>query len=132
MNGVQHYLWRAVDQNGAVIDILVQPRRDPWAALRLFRQQLYAAERRPRVIITDKLRSYAAAKRLVLPKTQIDLNRSMSAKSGDPRSAGLKSSNVAGHSMLSSSFEKRWVDGVSLSPPWTYLHTWFEKQQPAS
>jgi putative transposase len=67
MNGVQHYLWRAVDQNGAVIDILVQPRRDRWAALRFFRQLLHAAERRPRVIITDKLRSYAAAKRLVLP-----------------------------------------------------------------
>jgi putative transposase len=67
MNGVQHYLWRAVDQNGAVIDILVQPSRDRWAALRFFRQLLHAAERRPRVIITDKLRSYAAAKRLVLP-----------------------------------------------------------------
>jgi putative transposase len=67
MNGVQHYLWRAVDQNGAVIDILVQPRRDRWAALRFFRQLLQAAERRPRVIITDKLGSYAAAKRLVLP-----------------------------------------------------------------
>ena len=67
MNGVQHYLWRAVDQNGAVIDILVQPRRDRWAALRFFRQLLHAAERRPRVIITDKLRSYAAAKRLLLP-----------------------------------------------------------------
>jgi hypothetical protein len=38
MNGVQHYLWRAVDQNGAVIDILVQPRRDHWAALRSFRK----------------------------------------------------------------------------------------------
>jgi len=37
MNGVQHYLWRAVDQNGAVIDILVQPKRDRWAALRFFR-----------------------------------------------------------------------------------------------
>jgi len=36
MNGIQHYLWRAVDQNGAVIDILVQPRRDHWAALRSF------------------------------------------------------------------------------------------------
>lgn len=67
MNGVQHYLWRAVEENGAVIDILVQPRRDRWAALRFFRQLLHAAERRPRVIITDKLRSYAAAKRLVLP-----------------------------------------------------------------
>src|SRR3984885_6906616 len=38
MNGIQHYLWRAVDQNGAVIDILVQPRRDRWAALRFFSQ----------------------------------------------------------------------------------------------
>jgi transposase-like protein len=51
MNGVQHYLWRAVEENGAVIDILVQPRRDRWAALRFFRQLLHAAERRPRVII---------------------------------------------------------------------------------
>ncbi|RZU35651.1 IS6 family transposase [Edaphobacter modestus] len=54
MNGVQHYLWRAVDQNGAVIDILVQPRRDRWAALRFFR----------------KLRSYAAAKKLILPDVE--------------------------------------------------------------
>jgi putative transposase len=38
MNGIQHYLWRAVDQNGAVIDIRVQPRRDRWAALRFFRK----------------------------------------------------------------------------------------------
>jgi putative transposase len=67
MNGVQHYLWRAVDQNGAVIDILVQPRRDRWAALRFFRQLLHVAERGPHVVITDKLRSYAVAKRLVLP-----------------------------------------------------------------
>jgi len=37
MNGVQHYLWRAMDQNGAVIDILVQPKRDRWATLRFFR-----------------------------------------------------------------------------------------------
>jgi putative transposase len=47
--------------------MLVQPRRDRWAALRFFRQLLHAAERRPRVIITDQLQSYAAAKRLVLP-----------------------------------------------------------------
>jgi putative transposase len=38
INGVQHYLWRAVDQNGLVIDILVQPKRDRWAALRFFPQ----------------------------------------------------------------------------------------------
>src|SRR5882724_6858944 len=53
MNGIQHYLWRAVDQNGAVIDILVQPRRDRWAALRFFRKLLHATEKPPRVIVTD-------------------------------------------------------------------------------
>jgi putative transposase len=67
MNGVQHYLWRAVDENGVVIDILVQPKRDRWAALRFFRKLLDVAARSPRVIITDKLRSYAAAKRLIMP-----------------------------------------------------------------
>ena len=70
MNGVQHYLWRAVDQNGAVIDILVQPRRDRWAALRFFRKLLHTARRAQRVIITDKLRSYAAAKRMILPNIE--------------------------------------------------------------
>jgi putative transposase len=67
MNGVQHYLWRAVDHNGAVIDILVQPKRDSWAALRFFRKLLHVAKRPPRVIITDKLRSYGAAKKLIMP-----------------------------------------------------------------
>ena len=62
MNGVQHYLWRAVDQDGVVIDILVQPKRDRWAALRFFRKLLHVVARSPRIIITDKLRSYAAAK----------------------------------------------------------------------
>jgi putative transposase len=66
---VRHYLWRAVDQNGVVIDILVQPKRDRFAALRFFRKLLQAnGQRRPRVIITDKLRSYAAAKRIVMPR----------------------------------------------------------------
>jgi len=67
MNGIQYYLWRAVDQNGAVIDILVQPKRDRLAAEQFFRQLLRTAGKAPRVIVTDKLRSYAAAKRNVLP-----------------------------------------------------------------
>jgi putative transposase len=67
INGVRHYLWRAVDQNGVVIDILVQPKRDRWAALRFFRQLLHTAQRAPRVIVTDKLRSYAAARKWILP-----------------------------------------------------------------
>ncbi len=70
MNGVQHYLWRAVDQKGVTIDILVQPKRDRWAALRFFRRLLCAAGAAPRIIITDKLRSYAAAKRRILPQVE--------------------------------------------------------------
>src|SRR5205085_7004952 len=67
INGVTHYLWRAVDQNGVVLNILVQPKRDRFAAIRLFSRLLRAIGRKPRVIITDKLRSYGAAKRVVMP-----------------------------------------------------------------
>src|SRR3954449_6155633 len=67
INGVTHYLWRAVDQNGVVLDILVQPKRDRFAAIRFFRKLLRGIGRKPRVIITDKLRSYGAAKRVVMP-----------------------------------------------------------------
>src|SRR4029450_2958028 len=67
INGVTHYLWRAVDQNGGVLDILGQPKRDRFAAIRFFRKLLRATDRKPRVIITDKLRSYGAAKRVIMP-----------------------------------------------------------------
>lgn len=70
MNGVLHCLWRAVDQNGATIDILMQPKRDCWAALRFFRKLLHTAESVPRVVVTDKRRSYAAAKRTILPDVE--------------------------------------------------------------
>jgi putative transposase len=67
INGITHYLWRAVDQNGVVLDILVQRKRDRFAAGRFFRKLLRVTESLPRVIITDKLRSYAAAKRILMP-----------------------------------------------------------------
>src|SRR5512140_1013363 len=60
INGKQHYLWRAVDQHGNVLDILVQSRRDKKAAKRFFRKLLKGFQYVPRVIITDKLRSYGA------------------------------------------------------------------------
>jgi len=65
--GVKHWLWRAVDRDGTVLDILVQSRRDTRAAKRLLRKLLKRQCRAPRVMITDKLRSYAAAKRAVMP-----------------------------------------------------------------
>ncbi len=66
INGKTHYLWRAVDQEGNVLDILVQSRRNKAAAKKFFRKLLKGCEYVPRVIITDKLGSYGAAKREVL------------------------------------------------------------------
>lgn len=57
INGVKHWLWRAVDANGDVLDVLVQTRRNAKAAKR-FLTKLIAQYGLPRVIITDKLRSY--------------------------------------------------------------------------
>ena len=65
--GVKHWLWRAVDQDGFVLDVLVQSRRNKAAAERLLRKLLKKQMRPPRVMITDKLASYAAAKRKILP-----------------------------------------------------------------
>jgi len=64
---VQHYLWRAVDQDSTVLDILVEPRRDAAAARKFFRRLLKRLFSAPRVVITDKLASYSTAKREALP-----------------------------------------------------------------
>ena len=68
--GREHWLWRAVDQHGIVLDILVQSRRDTQAAKRLLRKLLKTQGVAPRVMITDKLASYAAAKRTVMPSVE--------------------------------------------------------------
>ncbi len=62
IGGVRHWLWRAVDSNGEILDILVQSRRNTRAAKR-FIARLMARWGTPRVIVTDKLRSYGAALR---------------------------------------------------------------------
>ena len=67
IQGRRHYLWRAVDQDGDVIDILVQSRRDCRAATRFFRKLLKGQERKPGRLVTDKLSSYRAAHRAVMP-----------------------------------------------------------------
>jgi putative transposase len=67
MNGERHYLWRAVDQEGHVLDSLVQRQRDKTAAKRFFRKLLKGLTDVPRVIITDQLQSDGAAKRELLP-----------------------------------------------------------------
>ncbi len=63
ITGEQHYLWRAVDQDGNVLDILVQRRRATRAAVKFLRKLLKGLAFVPRVLSTDKLASYSAAKR---------------------------------------------------------------------
>jgi putative transposase len=65
--GTQHWLWRAVDQPGFVLDVLVQSRRDKKAAKRLLRKLLKKPGRAPRVLITGQLRSHGAARREIMP-----------------------------------------------------------------
>src|ERR671933_1122461 len=70
IRGKLHYLWRAVDQDGEILDILVQSRRSATAAKRFFRKLLKGLRYVPRVIVTDKLKSYAAAQCEILPSVE--------------------------------------------------------------
>ncbi|WP_414980538.1 IS6 family transposase [Congregibacter sp.] len=69
INGKQHYLWRAVDQDGAVVDVFLQVKRDGAAAKRFFKRLLRSHDEEPRKIVTDKLRSYGVAHRELIPDT---------------------------------------------------------------
>ena len=67
INGRRHYLWRAVDQDGEVVDVFLQARRDGATAKRFFRRLLRSHGGEPRKIVTDKLRSYGVAHRELIP-----------------------------------------------------------------
>jgi len=69
ISGKQHYLWRAVDQDGDVVDVYLQAKRDGIAAKRFFRRLLRSHGSEPRKIVTDKLRSYGVAHRELIPET---------------------------------------------------------------
>jgi len=68
INGKQHYLWRAVDQDGEVVDVYLQAKRDGAAAKRFFQRLIKSNQGEPRKIVTDKLRSYGVAHREEIPK----------------------------------------------------------------
>lgn len=69
IDGKQRYLWRAVDQDGEVVDVYLQNRRDTKAAKRFFGRLLKKHKGTPREIVTDKLRSYGVAHRELMPET---------------------------------------------------------------
>jgi putative transposase len=67
INGKQHYLWRAVDQDGEVVDVYLQAKRDGAAAKRFFKRLIRSHRGEPRKIVTDRLRSYGVAHRELMP-----------------------------------------------------------------
>ncbi len=75
IQGKQQYLWRAVDQDGEVVDVLLQARRDGKAAKRFFKRLLKAHGGEPRKIVTDKLRSYGVAHRELIPEAIHDTSQ---------------------------------------------------------
>jgi len=75
IRGEQRYLWRAVDQDGEIVDVLRQERRDAEAAKRFFRSLLARHGGEPRTIVTDKLKSYTVARRELIPESIHDTSR---------------------------------------------------------
>ena len=75
INGKQHYLGRAVDQDGEVVDVFLQARRDGAAAKRFFKRLLRSHGSEPRKIVTDKLRSYGVAHRELIPESVHDTSQ---------------------------------------------------------
>jgi len=75
IGGQQHYLWRAVDQDGEVVDVFLQARRDGKAAKRFLMRLIKKHRSEPRKIVTDKLRSYGVAHRELIPETIHDTSQ---------------------------------------------------------
>ena len=75
IDGIQHYLWRAVDQDGEIVDVFLQRRRDAKAAKRFFKRLLKTHRNEPRKIVTDKLRSYGVAHLELIPDTIHDTSQ---------------------------------------------------------
>ena len=75
IHGKRHYLWRAVDQDGEVVDVYLQKRLDGAAATRFFKRLLKKHQDEPRKIVTDKLRSYGVAHRELDPDTIHDTSQ---------------------------------------------------------
>ena len=75
IQGKQHYLWRAVDRDGEVVDVFLQARRDGRAAKRFFKRLLKIHRNDPRKMVTEKLGSYGVAHRELIPDTIHDTSQ---------------------------------------------------------
>jgi putative transposase len=82
IEGKQHYLWRAVDQDGKIIDVFLQLRRDGAATKRFFKRLIKSNRGEPRRIVTDKLRSYGVACRELMPDVIHDTSQYSNNRAG--------------------------------------------------
>jgi putative transposase len=79
-----HHLWRAVDRDGVVLNILVTSHRDAKAATRFFRTLLKGLEYVPRVLVTDKLGSYGVARRRLIPGVEHRRSKYLNNRADEP------------------------------------------------
>jgi putative transposase len=106
INGEQHYLWRAVDQDGEVLDVFLQAKRDGATAKRFFKRLLRIHGGEPRKIVTDKLRIYCVAHREVILESIHDTDRyannraEQSHESTRVRERGMRRFNSVGQKQL--------------------------------
>ena len=131
--GKKHWLWRAVDQDGIVLDVLVQSRRDKQAAKRLLRKLLKRQCRPPRVMITDKLASYGAAKKEIMPGVEHRQHKGLNNRAENShqptrrrerqmkrfKSAGQAQRFLSAHDQINNLFPLRrdHVSAISIAPP---------------
>ncbi|WP_424140791.1 IS6 family transposase [Roseomonas chloroacetimidivorans] len=121
IDGVLHYLWRAVDQHGVVLDILVQDRRNGSAAKRFFKRLLAGLKYKPRRLVTDGLKSYGVAQREMLPEVRHRSSRYLNNRAENShrptrrrerqmqrfKSAGQAQRFLAAHGMIYGHFRPR-------------------------
>lgn len=98
INGEKHWLWRAVDQDGHELDILVQSRCNKKAAKRFLRRVLKGLRYAPRVLVTDKLRSYGAANKEIMPGVEHRQHKGLNNRAENSHQA--HSTPRAGHETL--------------------------------
>lgn len=129
--GHKHWLWRAVDQDGYVLDEIVQSRRDTKAAKRLLIRLLKKAGMPPKRIITDKLRSYGAAKRDVMPAVEHRSHKGLNNRAENShlpirkRKGTMQGFRAAG-SASSRSFQRSEISSspcITNDPPWPLTFT---------
>ena len=96
INGTIHFLWRAVDQHGNVLDVLVQSRRHAVAAIKFVRPLLTARRYVPRVLVTDKLASDGPAHRLLMPAVEHRQSKYQK-QSGRERASASSASSMRGN-----------------------------------